>query len=135
MIALVACSPGDMGSPAENTVPGLGAATAVHMVSLAGWGSQERPVPDTVRIGPGAAVVFQTADFRVHSVEFLDGDMAPAQSSFIRRASHLRSPPLVERGSRYVVLFSGAPPGIYPYRVEGFGEPARGAVVVGTDSP
>ena len=105
------------------------------MVSLAGWGGLERPVPDTLRIGGGAAVVFQTADFRVHSVEFLDDEMTPAQSSFIRRASYLRSPPLVERGSRYVVLFSGAPPGIYPFRVEGFGEPARGAVVVSSDPP
>ena len=87
-------------------------------------------MPDTVRLGPDDAVVFQVADFRVHTVAFLVEEMSPAQDRFIRDSVRVVGPPLTERGSRYVVRFRGAPPGRYPYLVEGLGEPARGAVVI-----
>ncbi|MGI9626747.1 MAG: hypothetical protein ACR2QM_07925 [Longimicrobiales bacterium] len=124
---LAACSGGE---PVPEVDPELVGATSVHVVSLSGWGSQERPVPDTVRAEVGAAVIFQVADWWVHTVEFVAEEMSPAQTGFIETHARMLSPPLVERGSRFVVSFAGAPPGTYPFRVDGFGDRATGAVVV-----
>lgn len=129
-LLLTACSEGRDERPAARALLGLDPSVPVHLVSVAGWGGREQAVPDTVIIEEGAAVVFQVADFRVHTVSFpLDG-LSPPRADFIRTASGSSSPPLAERGSRYLVLFSRAPPGTYPFRVDGFGEPASGAVVV-----
>lgn len=129
---VLACSEAD----ADATVRlGLEGASSVHTISLAGWGSVERPVPDTVRVGEGAAVIFQVADFRVHTVRFLAGEMTPAQTEFLRERARLVGPPLTERGSRYVVRFDDAPLGTYPFSIEGLGEAARGAVVVEAGEP
>ena len=118
----------DTGSTEDDL--GLAGVAEVHIISLAGWGGQERSVPDTVRTHPGGAVVFEVSDFRVHTVEFMAEGMTPAQSAAIEENAQFKGPPLIERGSRYVVTFHGAPPGTYPYRITGLGEPALGAVVI-----
>lgn len=92
-------------------------------------------MPDTVRAEVGAAVIFQVADWWVHTVQFVAEEMTPAQIGFLEGRARMLSPPLVERGSRYVVSFTEAPPGSYPFRIDGFGDLARGAVVIEVPVP
>ncbi len=129
-VTLIACSSGDDDLFESLSALGIHDPGPVYVVSLAGWGGREQPVPDTVRIPPGAVVVFQVADFRVHTVTFAQDSLGLGQSEFITRASRGQSPPLIERGSRYIVSFAEAPPGTYPFRIGGFGSSAGGAVVV-----
>lgn len=132
VLLLTACSRAE---PASESDPELQGATAVYVVSLSGWGSQERPVPDTVRAEVGAAVIFQVADWWVHTVQFVAEEMTPAQIGFMESHGRMLSPPLVERGSRFVVSFADAPPGTYPFRIDGFGDLAKGAVVIEAPVP
>ncbi len=50
--------------------------------------------------------------------------------AFLRETDQVASPPLLDRDTRYVISTAGAPPGRYPFVVEGNGRPARGALVV-----
>lgn len=128
---VLACSPVDQDVREALSALGVESVGQVYVVSLAGWGGEESMVPDTVHVEQGAVVVFQVADFRVHTVTFLVDSMPPPLEGFIRAASHGRSPPLIERGSRYIVPFADAPAGTYPFEVRGFGRAATGAIVVG----
>ncbi len=129
---VLGCSPVDQDVREALNALGVESVGQVYVVSLAGWGGEESMVPDTIHVEPGAVVVFQVADFRVHTVTFLADSMPAPLGDFIRDASRGRSPPLIERGSRYIVPFADAPPGTYPFEVQGFGRTASGAIVVGT---
>lgn len=76
-------------------------------------------------------MVFTTVDGRVHTVSFPEDSLALDATLFLERTSQLRSPPLVDRGSRFVVTFQGAPEGRYPFRSRGPGGEAWGVLVVG----
>ena len=112
----------------------LTGATAIERVSIGGWGSTERAVPESLDTEVGAVVVFQVADWRLHTVRFLTDEMDAGQVAYLEGLGQVESPPLVTRGSRFLVTFEGAPPGAYPYSLEGFGNPARGVIRVGPGS-
>lgn len=88
-------------------------------------------VPPRIELGPGDVVQFFTVDGRVHTVRFPEDSLGPARAAFLRRTGQLESPPLVERGARFVVIFRDAPPGRYPFRSDGSGGVAWGVLVVG----
>lgn len=108
----------------------LDADREIHRVSLGGRGAEEHVVPSRLRVGPRAVVEFVAVDGRVHTVSFAEDSLAPDAARFLRRTSQLRSPPLVDRGARFVLSFQGAPGGRYPYRIEGPGGEAWGAILV-----
>ncbi len=99
-------------------------------ISLGGWGSEEHVSPLSVVIDSDVTVEFRVADWRVHTVRFVIEEMELAQASFLERGGLVMSPLLVERGDQFVVAMAGAPPGRYPFIVEGFGAPVRGAILV-----
>lgn len=99
-------------------------------IVLGGRGTDEHVVPNRVVVQLGGSVVFRTADSRVHTVTFTAAGMTAEVLDFLNRTHQLRSPPLLERGTEYTVTFEGAPPGFYPFLVEGPGPPVEGAVVV-----
>ena len=105
----------------------------VERVSLGGAREREHLVPPTVVVESGTVVEFYTVDRRVHSITFMEDSLTPAARSFLEDKGQLSSPPLVDRGSRFVVDFLGAPTGRYPYLSHGHGESARGVIVVGAD--
>jgi len=76
-------------------------------------------------------VEFLCVDGRVHSVRFPRDSLTAEAAAFLSRTSQLASPPLVDRGSRFVLTFEGAPPGRYPFLVEGSGGAGQGVIVVG----
>jgi plastocyanin len=101
----------------------------VHRVTLLG-GDSEQVRPPTVSLSAGAYVEFVTGDGRIHEVHFELDSLAAAARAFLQESDQASSPPLVNRDSRFVVRFDQAPPGRYPFLVEGNGAPAHGVVVV-----
>jgi len=108
---------------------GLASSDRVHRVVLAGSGG-ESAEPALVSVAPEWYVEFVTADWLVHEVIFEVDSLTPAQRLFLEGTDQVASPPLAHRDSRYVLAFEGAPPGRYPYRLEGNGRPGSGAIVV-----
>ena len=78
----------------------------------------------------GSYVQFVTADWFVHEVLFDRDSLGAEARSFLERTDQMASPPLLKQDSRYVISFEGAPPGRYPYVMEGNGRPGRGLIVV-----
>lgn len=101
----------------------------VHRVTLTG-SDRESIDPPSVTVPPGAYVEFVTADWRIHEVRFELDSLNDAARAFLVGSDQGASPPLVDRDSRFLVWFGGAPPGRYPYLVQGNDASARGVVVV-----
>ena len=113
---------------------GLTLEDRVHRVRLTGGGAEQAD-PSLVAIEPGAYVEFVTTDWLIHEVIFEVDSLSAEQHDFLRRTDQLESPPLLERDSRYVLAFEGAPRGRYAYRLEGNGRSGRGAIVVSPPAP
>lgn len=113
---------------------GLTPADRVHRVKLSG-GETEHADPVMVSIEPGSHVEFVTADWLIHEVIFETDSVRGARWDFLERTDQTASPPLIDRESRYVLTFVGAPAGRYPYRIEGNGGPGRGVIVVAEPAP
>lgn len=113
---------------------GLTRADQVHRVTLTG-GESERAEPVAVSIEQGAYVEFVTADFLVHEVIFERDSLGADQWAFLEGTDQVDSPPMVQRESRYVLAFEGAPPGRYPYSLQGNGADGRGVIVVRAPKP
>lgn len=101
----------------------------VYRVAVTG-GEVERAEPAALSIEAGAYVEFVTTDWLVHEILFDTTALTPAQRGFLERTDQLHSPPLIDRGSRYVLSFVDAPEGRYTYRLEGNGTASRGTIVV-----
>ena len=86
--------------------------------------------PIEATVAPGDYLQFVTADSWIHEISFDVDSLTASGLTFMDDLDQLASPPLVSRGSRFVVSFVGAPPGRYPYLVLGNGAPKRGAIVV-----
>ena len=108
----------------------LGDADRVYRITLDAPENRERAEPREVQIVPGSFVEFFTADGRIHTVTFPPDSLAGEAAEFLRSTGQDRSPPLVERESRFLVSFRDAPAGRYPFRIEGNGQATWGAVVV-----
>jgi plastocyanin len=110
---------------------GLSLDDHVYRIAVTG-GPVERAEPAAVSVEPGAYVEFVTTDWLMHEVLFETDSLGAEVRAFLETTDQVASPPLLERDSRYVLSFVGAPPGRYPYRLEGNGRPARGVIVVAT---
>lgn len=129
---VVGCGDGESDLPPDGRLQrelGLEPSDVVHQVVLHGGmpGSLD-PVEATV--APGDYLQFVTADSWIHEISFDPDSLTVTGRAFMDGLDQMASPPLVSRGSRFVVSFEGAPPGRYPYLVLGNGAPKRGAVIV-----
>lgn len=139
-LSLVAIAPACGGEPPEDDVDpqrelrarlDLERDREIHRIALGGRGSDEHVAPARISLGRRAIVEFVTVDGRIHTVTFPEDSLAMDAALFLRRTSQLRSPPLVDRGSRFVLTFEDAPPGRYPFRSDGPGGEAWGLILVG----
>lgn len=108
---------------------GLTPRDRVYRVSVSG-GEVERAEPAALSIEEGSYVEFVSSDWLVHEVLFDTTSLSAEQRSFLEDTDQLHSPPLIDRGSRYVLSFVEAPPGRYAFRLEGNGRASMGAIVV-----
>lgn len=138
-LGLAACSPPESGAEGADVDTTLLDSLGIEMdriierVSLGGARASEHVVPPTVVVESATVVEFYTVDRRVHSITFMEDSLTLPARKFLEDKGQLTSPPLVERGSRFVVDFMDAPPGRYPYCSHGHGESACGVIVVGVD--
>jgi len=138
LLALGACEP----PPDPDTLPdevlqaelGLTATDRVHRVTIAG-GEAEHADPVVISIEPGSHVEFITTDWLIHEVLFEEDSLAGERWRFLVDKDQTSSPPLIDKESRYLLSFVGAPPGRYPYRIEGNGGPGRGVIIVTSPQP
>lgn len=112
---------------------GLTPRDRVHRITLTG-GEVEQADPVLLSIEGGAYVEFVTTDWLIHEVIFRADSLREDQWAFLERTDQVASPPLIDRGSRYVLAFHDAPPGRYLYRIEGNRRPGRGVIVVSAPS-
>jgi hypothetical protein len=108
---------------------GLTSRDRVYRVNVSG-GEVERAEPAALSIAAGSYVEFVSADWLVHEILFDTASLSTEQRSFLEETDQLHSPPLIDRGSRYVLSFVNAPPGRYAFRLEGNGRASMGAIVV-----
>jgi len=112
---------------------GLSDRDRVHSVSLTSDG-YERAQPDSVVVRPGDFLQFVSADWLVHEVHFDSARMDQDTRSFLVLTEQMHAPPLLHLGARFVVSFRDAPPGAYPFRLEGNRGPGGGVIVVAPPS-
>jgi plastocyanin len=114
---------------------GLSPRARLHRITLGGRGAQEHAVPTLIQASPGDGVEFLTVDHRVHTVSFPADSLSPEVRLFLSESGQRSSPPLVSRGSRFILNLQNAPPGRYPFVSEGHGGRAGGVVQVGDPTP
>jgi plastocyanin len=109
---------------------GLPEGARLHRVTLGGRGATEHAVPPLIQARPGDGVEFLTEDHRVHTVTFPADSLEPEVHAFLEASGQLGSPPLVSRGTRFVLQLRDAPTGRYPFVSEGHGGTAHGVLLV-----
>lgn len=132
LLGVAACRPAESELPPDRRLQaelGLGPTDRVHPVVLFG-GATGRAEPAEVLVAPGDYLEFTTGDAWIHEILFEIDSLATGALSFMTALDQMASPPMVSRGSRFVVSFVDAPAGRYPYRVEGNGPVVHGVVVV-----
>lgn len=112
---------------------GLSERDRVHTVSLTAE-ADERADPDSITVQIGDYLQFVSSDWLIHEVRFDSAEMNDRTRSFMIVTDQMRSPPLLQRGARYVLSFVDAPDGAYPFRLEGNRGPGRGVIMVAPPS-
>jgi plastocyanin len=108
---------------------GLTPADRVHTVTVTG-GPAEAADPEVTEIAAGVWVQFVSGDWFVHELAFEMDSLGTSARVFLMDTDQIESPPLLQRDARFVVSFEGAPPGRYPYLLQGNGRAGRGVIVV-----
>lgn len=138
-LGLTGCVGSDAGPPGADpdTLEALGLSprAELHRVTLGGRGSEEHAVPTRVLASPGDGVEFVTVDHRVHTLTFPADSLASDVRLFLEESGQISSPPLVTRGSRFILNLEDAPPGRYIFVSDGHGGRAGGLVQVGAPLP
>ncbi len=108
---------------------GLAPDDRVHTVSIS-TGVSERAEPDSIVVFPGDYLQFVSDDWLVHEVRFQVDDLGADAASFLEATGQSASPPLLQLGARFLLVFEGAPAGRYPYTLEGNRASGTGLIVV-----
>ncbi len=105
-------------------------AAVASVVQLSGGRDVEHVVPPHVEIEVGEWVQFVTLDRRVHTLSFVPDSLSPEALAYLADTGQLNGPPLLSRGSRFLVDFRDAPVGRYVFSSESHGDPVFGSVTV-----
>ena len=132
---LTACSTEPPSDPELRQALGIEDARPIHRINLGGRGAIEHVVPARVEVLEGDLVQFVIVDRRVHTITFRGDELSPAAKAFLHDTGQISSPPLLQRGARFVVSFEDAPAGEYPFVSEGNGDPEGGSIIVVRDAP
>lgn len=109
---------------------GVSSGVPLHRIALGGARDIDHVVPMNTTVAVGDVIEFQTVDGRVHTLDFeIDSITGPIRA-FLEETRQLSSPPLLDRGSRFLVDLTGAPVGRYVFRTRTSGAPVYGSIVV-----
>ena len=72
--------------------------------------------PASVEAKTGDVVRFTAGDDGGHAIVFDGAALTGSAREYLERTGQLRSPPLIARGSAWVITLDGAPAGEYPFR-------------------
>jgi hypothetical protein len=109
---------------------GLAERTPIHRITLASREGRLRVMPGSRSVRPGDWVQFLAADQQIYAVRFQLEALDADQRIYLSTSAQEASPPLTVEGARFVVGFEGAPPGLYPFWVEGYGSTSEGVIRV-----
>ena len=133
-LALVGCGIEAKRPPDEaeevSTDPHSEIAAVAQVVQLSGGRDVEHVVPPHLEIEIGEWVQFVTLDRRVHTLSFVPDSLSPEAFEYLADTGQLEGPPLLARGSRFLVDFQDAPAGRYVFSSVSHGDPAFGSVTV-----
>lgn len=132
LVLVAACEPTDPALIPDAVLQaelGLTERDRVYTVTVR-TGVGERATPDSVVVERGDFVQFVSDDHFVHEVRFQLDALSPAQRAFLTETGQDASSPLLRRGARFVLTLLDAPPGSYPYALEGNRAPGSGVLVV-----
>ncbi len=110
-------------------------AAAAQVIQLSGGRDVEHVVPPHLEIGLGEWVQFVSLDRRVHTVSFVHDSLSPEALVYLADTGQLVGPPLLVRGSRFLVDFRNAPTGRYVFSSRSHGDPVFGSITVREISP
>ena len=85
----------------------------VVQIFMRGAGDSAGFRPAAVQANVGDVLRFTADDALTHAVGFDEASLSAEARAFLERSGQLRSPPLVDRGTAWVVSLEGAPPGAY----------------------
>ncbi len=133
-LAVVGCGiePKATPDPGEETStdPYFEIIATAQVVQLSGGRDVEHVVPPHLEIAKGEWVQFLTLDRRVHTVSFVPDSISPDALEYLADTGQLEGPPLLARGSRFLVDFREAPTGRYVFQSVSHGGPVFGSVTV-----
>jgi hypothetical protein len=118
-----------------STDPHSEIASKAQVVQLSGGRDVEHIVPPHLEIDVGEWVQFITLDRRVHMLSFIPDSISTEAFEYLEDTRQLEGPPLLARGSRFLVDFRKAPAGRYVFSSESHGDPVFGSVTVRGISP
>ncbi len=113
-----------------STDPHSEIAAVAQVIQLSGGRDVEHIVPPHLEIEMGQWVQFVTLDRRVHTVSFVSDSLSPEAFEYMTDTGQLQGPPLLSRGSRFLVDFREAPAGRYVFSSASHGDPVFGSVTV-----
>lgn len=105
-----------------------------QVIQLGGGRDREHVLPLTTKVSVGDWVEFVTLDRRVHTLSFVVDSLTSGATAYLRATGQLHSPPLLERGSRFLVDFGEAPAGRYVFSSRSHGAPVFGSITVRAES-
>lgn len=108
----------------------LGDDVVIHDILLSGRGDRSRLLPAYREVEVGDLVHFRVMDRRVHRIRFDLEGLPQGGRQFLQETAQAAPPPLTEQDARLILTFQGAPPGPYPFRIEGYGPPVEGVIRV-----
>lgn len=109
---------------------GISRRVGLHRIALGGARDVDHVLPSLTTAEPGDVIEFHTVDGRIHTLSFDADSISESARTFLKETGQLSSPPLIDRGSRFLVDLSGAPEGRYVFRTRTSGPPVFGAIVV-----
>jgi len=134
----VGCSSGDEPPPDPELdaarALGLGRGARLHRVVLGGRGAEEHLLPERIRARPGDAVEFVTVDHRIHRIVFPEDSLDAEGLKFLTESGAASSPPMTEKGNRFLLRLEGAPRLRYVFFSYSHGGVARGVIDLRADS-
>tara|TARA_Y100000590_G_scaffold116955_1_gene133539 strand:- start:8771 stop:9217 length:447 start_codon:yes stop_codon:yes gene_type:complete len=104
-----------------------------HVIELNNDKTQYHVSPLSIEISSGDWIEIISLDHKVHTLSFVADSISHESYDFLIATDQLNGPPLLERGSSFLVDFRDAPKGRYVFSSSSHGESVYGIITVRKD--